>query len=108
MKPMSAVLSKDALRKIFPCIQELVEIHEQLLGRLREATSMFPSVQISEAVLEVRIPFLVYGEYLSGISNPLETIQGVVREYPECKRILDVSIFLILPMNEARINLDKF
>lgn len=91
MTPMSNLLGEDELNKIFPCIRKLVDIHERFLEKLRDATSKSPTIEISDAVLEVRRPFLLYGEYFSRISNSLETLQGVTRENPDFKALLNVS-----------------
>lgn len=95
MIPMSKVLSKEILDKIFPCIPELVGIHDHFLARLREATALSPTVRLSDVFLEARKPFLVYAHYCSSLSNPKDMLDGISRENPEFKQLLKVSKFIL-------------
>lgn len=96
MAPMSAALSEDQLRTIFPRIKELVQIHDLFLDRLREATSASPTVKLSQVLLEARKPFLLYGEYCSCITNAVDTLRGLTRKNPEMEQMVHVSKVLQL------------
>lgn len=94
--PMAALLSKDDLRAIFPRIEDLCKIHEHFLDRLRDATSASPTVKLSEVLLEVRAPFLVYGEYCSSITNAVEVLRTVTKKNAAVDQLVLVSGYELL------------
>lgn len=91
MTPLTGTLPDDKLRVIFPCIIELVNIHDRFLERLREATSINPSFKLSQVLLEARKPFLLYGEYCSCITVAVDTLRGLCRKNPEIEQMVHVS-----------------
>uniref|UniRef100_A0A182PTW4 Protein vav n=1 Tax=Anopheles epiroticus TaxID=199890 RepID=A0A182PTW4_9DIPT len=80
MQPLEKLLSKEEIRAIFPCIRELVEIHNKFLDRLHEAFCPGSKLKLSTTFLEFREPFLIYGEYCSSMTNAVETLREVCKK----------------------------
>ncbi|XP_052868807.1 protein vav isoform X1 [Anopheles cruzii] len=75
MQPLEKLLPKEELRIIFPCINELVEIHRKFLDRLNEACAPGSKLKLSTTFLEFREPFLIYGEYCSSMTSAVEALR---------------------------------
>lgn len=58
-------------------LQELVEIHERFLEKLRDAISANPKHKLSHVFLEFREPFLIYGDYCSCMTEATDTLREV-------------------------------
>ncbi|XP_053666591.1 protein vav [Anopheles marshallii] len=80
MQPLEKLLSKEDIRAIFPCIRELVEIHNKFLDRLHEAVCPGSKLKLSTTFLEFREPFLIYGEYCSSMTSAVETLREVCKK----------------------------
>ncbi|XP_058832580.1 protein vav isoform X2 [Topomyia yanbarensis] len=80
MQPLEKVLTKDVLRIIFPCIKELVEIHEKFLDKLRGAVQPDSKIKLSAVFLEFREPFLIYGDYCSCMTNATDMLRDVCKK----------------------------
>ncbi|XP_050077051.1 protein vav [Anopheles maculipalpis] len=80
MQPLEKLLSKEEIRAIFPCIRELVEIHNKFLDRLHEAVCPGSKLKLSTTFLEFREPFLIYGEYCSSMTSAVETLREVCKK----------------------------
>ncbi|XP_061511523.1 protein vav isoform X6 [Anopheles gambiae] len=80
MQPLEKLLSKEEIRAIFPCIRELVEIHNKFLDRLHEAVCPGSKLKLSTTFLEFREPFLIYGEYCSSMTSAVETLREACKK----------------------------
>lgn len=115
MLPMESLLSRDEFRSIFPKIkvglisfgywcdhficfvflcgfQELAEIHERFLEKIKDAISPMPKYKFSQVFLEFREPFLIYGEYCSNMTNAAETLRDVAKKNPSFEQTMQVSV----------------
>ncbi|XP_058458710.1 protein vav isoform X2 [Malaya genurostris] len=80
MQALEKVLTKDVIRTIFPCIKELVDIHEKYLKKLQEAVQSDSKLKISTVFLEFREPFLIYGDYCSSMTSATDTLRDVCKK----------------------------
>ncbi|XP_058061697.1 protein vav [Anopheles bellator] len=88
MQPLEKLLPKEDLRIIFPCINELVEIHRKFLDRLNEACAPGSKLKLSTTFLEFREPFLIYGEYCSSMTSAVEAL----REFCKKSSIVEQTV----------------
>lgn len=94
MQPLERVLAKDVLRIIFPCIKELVDIHEKFLAKLRETVAVDSKLKLSVVFLEFREPFLIYGDYCSSMTNATDMLREVGKKSSNVEQIVKVSKLL--------------
>ncbi|XP_065082479.1 protein vav isoform X3 [Ochlerotatus camptorhynchus] len=89
MQPLERVLAKDVLRIIFPCIKELVDIHEKFLAKLRETVAVDSKLKLSVVFLEFREPFLIYGDYCSSMTNATDMLREVCKKSSNVEQIVN-------------------
>ncbi|XP_055613942.1 protein vav isoform X2 [Uranotaenia lowii] len=89
MQPLERVLSKEAIRIVFPCIKELVDIHEKFLDKLREAVQPDSKSKLSSVFLEFREPFLIYGDYCSSMTGATDMLRDVCKKMSNVEQIIN-------------------
>ncbi|XP_041785764.1 protein vav-like isoform X1 [Anopheles merus] len=95
MQPLEKLLPKEEIRAIFPCIRELVEIHNKFLDRLHEAVCPGSKLKLSTTFLEFREPFLIYGEYCSSMTSAVETLREACKKSNTVEQTVLVSSYLL-------------
>lgn len=90
MQPLERALTKEVLRIIFPCIKELVDIHEKFLAKLKEAVAVDSKLKLSVVFLEFREPFLIYGDYCSSMTNATDMLREVCKKSSNVEQIVNV------------------
>lgn len=75
----------------FFLIQELAEIHDRFLDKLKEAISPNPKYKLSQIFLEFREPFLIYGEYCSNVTNATDTLLEVTKKISSLDQLVQVK-----------------
>lgn len=91
MQPLERALTKEVLRIIFPCIKELVDIHEKFLAKLKEAVAVDSKLKLSVVFLEFREPFLIYGDYCSSMTNATDMLREVCKKSSNVEQIVNQS-----------------
>ncbi|KXJ75593.1 hypothetical protein RP20_CCG011455 [Aedes albopictus] len=89
MQPLERALTKEVLRIIFPCIKELVDIHEKFLAKLKEAVAVDSKLKLSVVFLEFREPFLIYGDYCSSMTNATDMLREVCKKSSNVEQIVN-------------------
>lgn len=72
-------------------MQELNEIHEKFLERLKDAVSENSKNKLSQVFLDFREPFLVYGDYCSSMMAAVETLNMVCKRNPAVEQCMEQS-----------------
>ncbi|XP_037938230.1 protein vav isoform X2 [Teleopsis dalmanni] len=80
MTPLERYLNPDEIKKIFPRIKDLAEIHTKFLDKLRESLSPTTKLKMSQVFLEFREPFLIYGEYCSCLLDAIDYLGDVCKK----------------------------
>lgn len=88
MVPFEKHLSREDVKKIFPKIRELVEIHTQFLKHLKDAIT--GNLKLSQIFLDFREPFLVYGEYCANMTMATDTLRDVCKKSTACEDLVQV------------------
>ncbi|EAT35349.1 AAEL012473-PA [Aedes aegypti] len=91
MQPLERALTKEVLRIIFPCIKELVDIHEKFLAKLKDAVAVDSKLKLSVVFLEFREPFLIYGDYCSSMTNATDMLREVCKKSSNVEQIVNQS-----------------
>ncbi|XP_055534796.1 protein vav isoform X3 [Wyeomyia smithii] len=89
MQPLERILPKEVIRCIFPCIKELVDIHEKFLTNLRECLQPNSKIKLSTVFLEFREPFLLYGDYCSSMTSATDTLRDICKKSDNVEQIVN-------------------
>lgn len=71
-------------------IQELIEVHEKFLYRLKEAT-VNSRYKLSQVFLEFRESFLIYGDYCANMTFSNDLLRDVTKRNPLVDQLVQVS-----------------
>lgn len=82
MVPMERQMPADDIRKIFPKIRDLAEIHTHFLKHLKDAISPVSKTKLSTVFLDFREKFLIYGEYCSNLTGAIDTLRDICKNSP--------------------------
>lgn len=71
--------------------QELADIHEKFLERLKDAVSENSKSKLSQVFLDFREPFLIYGDYCSSMTAAVEMLNMVCKRSPLVEQCMEHS-----------------
>lgn len=72
-------------------MQELAEIHEKFLQRLKDAVSPNSRNKLSQVFLDFREPFLIYGDYCAGLTVATDTLAALCKRNPAVQQCMEQS-----------------
>lgn len=71
-------------------MQELTDIHERFVERLKDATGVNPKCKLSQVFLDFREPFLVYGDYCASMTQATDMLTNACKD-PAVKQVMEQS-----------------
>lgn len=71
--------------------QELVDIHECFLEKLREATKPHARTKLSSIFIDFREKFLIYGDYCSKMTDATDTLRDTMKRSVAVENMVIVS-----------------
>lgn len=72
-------------------LQELADIHEKFLERLKDAVSVNSKNKLSQVFLDFREPFLIYGDYCASMLAATDTLVAVCKRNPLVEQCMEQS-----------------
>lgn len=69
--------------------QELADIHDRFLDKLKDAISSNPKSKLSQVFLEFREPFLIYGEYCSNMTQATDTLREISKRNVAVEKLIE-------------------